>query len=135
MGPRWLWRGRGESSRGRRLGYGDRQRNGSAARAQSLGRGVGRELRLRGRLPGLQCGREGRATATGVVSRPTTFPPAWLPLVERAGGVGALATALGVPLRTLSQWARGERSPGKFARAHVEAWTKRRGLASPWGSP
>jgi hypothetical protein len=66
------------------------------------------------------------------VSRPTSAPAPWLPLIERAGGVGKLAEALGVELRTLQHWLAGDREPGKFARGAVEKWAQRRGLASPW---
>lgn len=62
----------------------------------------------------------------------TTFPPAWMPLVDAAGDPYKLAEALHVSHATLWRWAHGERRPSGAARAFVEVWCKRRGLKSPW---
>lgn len=65
------------------------------------------------------------------MSRRTTLPAPWLPLVAAAGGVGALAEALGVAPATLRSWGAGT-VPGRHTRAAVSAWARRRGLEGPW---
>lgn len=64
--------------------------------------------------------------------RATTLPTPWREGAERAGGVGELATALGVGRQTLWQWAAGERTPRPISRGSVNAWFRRRGLAEPF---
>ena len=66
------------------------------------------------------------------MSRPTTFPARWAPLLASAGGVEALAESLGVPVRTLRSWAAGTREPAKFAKRAVSDWARRRKLEDPW---
>jgi hypothetical protein len=68
------------------------------------------------------------------LSRATTLRGPWLEASEKAGGVVRLAGELGVTYRTLHRWANGVFEPPPIVRAHVEAWFRRRGLATPaWG--
>lgn len=64
--------------------------------------------------------------------RPTTLPSPWREAAERAGGVGALAEALGVGRMTLWHWASGTREPRPIASNAVNAWFRRRGLPEPF---
>jgi hypothetical protein len=66
------------------------------------------------------------------MSRRTTLASPWREMAERAGGVAALATSLGVGVSTLRSWAAGTRHPGAITRASVAAWARRRGMAPPW---
>jgi hypothetical protein len=63
-----------------------------------------------------------------------TLPPRWAALATHAGGVAALAEALGVPERTLRSWGAGTREPSTFARKAVSEWARRRKLKDPWES-
>ena len=69
------------------------------------------------------------------MSRPTTLPPAWAALAARAGGVAALARALGVGVSTVRAWGAGTRVPTPIAREAVSGWARRRGLPEPWSEP
>jgi hypothetical protein len=66
------------------------------------------------------------------IGRPTTLPSPLRELAEHAGGVEALATALGVAVSTVRAWGAGTRMPGPIVRRHVNAWARRRGLQEPW---
>ena len=66
------------------------------------------------------------------VGKPTTLPAAWLPLVEAAGGVGALATALGISARSIVRYGAGEAAPILAVRRAIDTWAKRRGIDSPF---
>ena len=66
------------------------------------------------------------------MSRSTTLPEPWLSMAERAGGVAALASELGIAVSTLRSWGAGTRVPGAIVKNVVNAWARRRGLAAPF---
>ena len=49
----------------------------------------------------------------------TTLPSPWLEMSERAGGVTALASELGIERMTLHRWAHGKAVPTKLVRQNV----------------
>lgn len=67
------------------------------------------------------------------MSRPTTLPSPWIDLALAAGGVGELATLLGVSRRTIERWGAGT-VPSAIVQAHVVAFAKRRGVEIAWGA-
>ena len=69
------------------------------------------------------------------MSRSTTLPAPWTALVDYAGGVAALAAALGCGVSTLRSWGAGTRTPGLITRRGVNAWAKQRRLPPPWPVP
>jgi len=66
------------------------------------------------------------------VSRVTKITGPLLALVERAGGVEALASELGVTRGTIHRWATGERVPALIVRRAINDWARRRGLEGPF---
>lgn len=66
------------------------------------------------------------------MGRPITLVEPWAALARALGGVGHLASALGVTTRTVRRWAAGDTSPSELQRRDVRARLKRRGLSSPW---
>lgn len=68
------------------------------------------------------------------MSRPTAIPPTHplAPLIEAAGGVGALAKALGVGTASIYRWGTGGATPIPAIARGVNAWARRRKLPEPW---
>ena len=69
------------------------------------------------------------------MSRKTTLPSPWREMAERAGGVAALASQLGVGISTVRSWGAGTRTPGAIVMAAVNTWARRRGIEAPWTKP
>lgn len=62
---------------------------------------------------------------------PLTILGPWRALIDHAGSVTKLATALRVGRRTLHRWLAGGTVP-EIAKAGVARWAESRGLVSPW---
>ena len=67
------------------------------------------------------------------MSPPITLKAPWRKLVEAAGGVAALAKALGVERNTIYTWIRGEKHPRLPTRSHVDAFAAAHKLPKPFG--
>jgi DNA-binding transcriptional regulator YdaS (Cro superfamily) len=67
------------------------------------------------------------------VSRKTSLEGRWLALAEKAGGVHALASALGVAPSSLYRWGLG-RPISALARVAVQRYAKRRRMPDPTAS-
>lgn len=66
------------------------------------------------------------------MGRPSTLPDSWMPLVEAAGGVSALAAELQFANPSgLYKLAHGIAKPGRLRVSQVRAWCAARGLVSP----
>lgn len=66
------------------------------------------------------------------MSRPTAIDGPLAALVAHAGGVEALADALGVSRLTVYRWWSGDRTPSTIAARAVNDWAKRRRLPEPF---
>lgn len=64
------------------------------------------------------------------MSRPTAITGPLAACVEHAGGVAALAEALGVSRWSIARWQ--TTPPSVAVRRHVNGWATRRGLAEPF---
>lgn len=66
------------------------------------------------------------------MGRPSTLPPDWLPLVDKAGGVQGLAEALGLKApSSVGRIARGEIEARDSVRLLLQQFCKRHKLPSP----
>lgn len=65
------------------------------------------------------------------MSNPTTLPPVWAAMATAAGGVSALAAALGVSRVTVWKYAHGATRGHPIVRQSINAWARRRGLKEP----
>lgn len=75
-----------------------------------------------------------RARAYGANGRPASLTSPWRELAAHAGGVGKLATALGVTRLTIYRWAHGERTPSALEQTAIDTWARRRGLVAPYAA-
>lgn len=66
------------------------------------------------------------------MSRATTMPSPWREAAEKAGGAGALATALGVGRVAVYRWATGHVEPDEPRKRLVRAAFRRWSLPAPW---